>query len=91
MDYNLLWLLTAAVICGCYNNERNRAEEYQENLAHPVEEYILPKSVTRPAYLHDYGNIITGNTYRLTKAYVKLSFIRNFEPKVTKNNSISFF
>ena len=84
MDYNLLWLLTAAVICGCYNNERNRAEEYQENLAHPVEEYILPKSVTKPAYLHDYGNIITGNTYRLTKSYIRLSFTWNFETKVTK-------
>ena len=90
MDYNLLWLLTAAAICGCYNNERNHPEEYQGNLAHAVAEYRRPESVTKPAYLHEYGNIITGNTYRLTKAYVKLSFIRNFEVKVTKNISISF-
>ena len=75
MDYNLLWLLTTACICGCYKNERNRPEEFQGHLAHETEEYIRPKSVIKPTYLHDYGNIITGKKYRITKAYVKLSFI----------------
>ena len=88
MDYSLIWLLTAACMCGCYKDERDRPEEHQENLAHAMDEYVLPKSVTKPAYLHDYGNIITGNTYRLTKSYIRLSL--NFEAKVTKNNSISF-
>ena len=87
MDYNLLWLLTAACICGCYKNERNRPEEYQGHRAHPIEEYIRPRSVTKPAYLHDYGNIITGNTYILLKAYVKSSFTSE-NSKLTKNISI---
>ena len=88
MDYNLLWLLTAAAICGCFKHERNHPEEYHGNLAHAVDEYRRPESVTKPAYLHEYGNIIAGNTYRLAKVYVTLSFIRNFEAKVTKNISI---
>ena len=74
MDYNLIWVLTAVGICSCYTNERNHPEEYQGYLAHPIEEYRRPKSIAKPAYLHGYGNIITGNTYRVTKAYVKLSF-----------------
>ena len=73
MDYNLLWLLTAAAICGCFKHERNHHEEYQGNLVHAVDDR-RPESVTKPAYLHEYGNIIAGNTYRLAKVYVTFSF-----------------
>ena len=71
MDKNIILILTAACICGSYKNEMSRPEEFRGRLAQGIKEYRRPKSVAKPAYLNNYGNIMAGNVYILTKTYVR--------------------
>ena len=57
MDKNFIFVVIAASICGCYNNEANRPEPFQGRFAKAIENHRFPKTIPKPDYLNHYGVI----------------------------------
>ena len=66
MDKNFIFVVIAASICGCYNNEANRPEPFQGRFAKAIENHRFPKTIQKPHWLNHYEVISApaGNIYK---------------------------
>ena len=66
MDKNFIFVVIAASICGCYNNEANRPEPFQGRFAKAIENHRFPKTIPKPHWLNHYEVISApaGNIYK---------------------------
>ena len=80
MDKNFIFVVIAASICGCYNNEANRPEPFQGRFAKAIENHRFPKTIQKPHWLNHYEAISApaGNIYKHILYHIFNHYVRNY-------------